>query len=182
MKPDCTNRKNIPSTCGTAGFLNHPQYDWSVKFLNASPPKIIFLGLVPPRKHCMRADYDTLHCRLDLLGNFEHSSSKNPLLFYTILIIPNPQQSRKFLPIPISPQIFFRIAKRHLDKPNFCPAIASLANSALHRHVYRTKAMALEDTTRMSSTSPEQRLNPNPSGISVYCTGFLGILIHPAQI
>ena len=76
----------------------------------------------------------------------------------------------------------FRIAKRHLDKPNFCPAIASLANSALHRHVYRTKAMALEDTTRMSSTSPEQRLNPNPSGISVYCTGFLGILIHPAQI
>lgn len=42
----------------------------------------------------------------------------------------------------------------HFERPSLCPAMASLANSALQRQVYRTKAMALEDTTRMSSTSP----------------------------
>lgn len=100
--PIAQNRKNILSTCGTAGFLNHPQYDWSVKFLNASPPKIIFLGLVPPRKPCMRADYDTLHCRLDLLGNFEHLCDIHParIPYYSTLFLssPIPNKAGNFFP------------------------------------------------------------------------------------
>lgn len=113
MKPDCTNRKNIPSTCGTTGFLNHPQYDWSVKFLNASPPKIIFLGLVPPRKHCMRADYDTLHCRLDLLGIFKHLCDINParIPYYSTAFLlslsPPPQKNRNFFPSQFCHRFFF---------------------------------------------------------------------------
>lgn len=53
------------------------------------------------------------------VGKFWNWSSKNPLLFYTILVIPNPQQSRKFLPIPISPRIFFGLPRYIWTNPTF---------------------------------------------------------------
>lgn len=125
MKPDCTNRKNIPSTCGTAGFLNHQQCDWSVKFLNASPPKIIFLGLVLPRKHCMRADYDTPRCRLDLLGNFEHLCDINParIPYYStpflLSLSPRQKKNRNFFPSQFRHRFLFGLPRYIWTNPTF---------------------------------------------------------------
>ena len=125
--PIAQNRKNILSTCGTAGLLNHPQYDWSVKFLNASPPKIIFLGLVPPRKPCMRADYDTLHCRLDLLGNFEHLCDIHParIPYYSTLFLssPIPNKAGNFFPSQFRHRFFFGLPRDIWTNPTFVPPL-----------------------------------------------------------